>query len=301
MIASVPDRTTPAGLSRFIPGHVLEGAKGPAWTDLIVQVLTRPGRQPPFRVPAVAEPLIVWIMSGPARVEERDLGGQWVTHHVDTGDIFVTRTPDPYEMRWETSDGRDLRVMHAYLSIPLFESVAAEVLGTSAQTGVREIAGERDATLSAILSLIHTEMGAEEACGPYVRGLALSLAGHLVRTYGTTRGVPPTTGLAMPALRLRRALAFMEDHLADPFTLDDVAAAAGMSRSHFSRQFRRSVGLSPSQHFIALRMARAQILLKESELSMIEIAMAVGYTSPSHFAYVFHREVGCSPSEYRAG
>ena len=75
--ASVPDRTSPAGLETYIAGRTLISGDGPAWADIFVQVFSRLKVQEPFLVPAVAEPLVVWVISGGALVEERDLGGEW--------------------------------------------------------------------------------------------------------------------------------------------------------------------------------------------------------------------------------
>lgn len=63
--------------------------------------------------------------------------------------------------------------------------------------------------------------------------------------------------------------------------------------------FKRATGLSPSQYFIRLRMSRARHLLLETDLSIIDIGLDVGYSSPSHFSQVFRREVGVTPSAYR--
>ena len=91
----------------------------------------------------------------------------------------------------------------------------------------------------------------------------------------------------------------MATHLEDEFSLIRLAREADMSEFHFSRAFKRTTGFKPSQYFINLRMERARRLLRETNRSIIEIGLNVGYTSPSHFARIFHREVGISPSRYR--
>ena len=91
----------------------------------------------------------------------------------------------------------------------------------------------------------------------------------------------------------------MVAYLADAFSLIRLAREAGMSEFHFSRAFKRTTGLTPSQYFIDLRLEKARRLLRETNRSAIEIGLDVGYTSPSHFARIFRREVGISPSEYR--
>src|SRR5260370_42468132 len=72
-----------------------------------------------------------------------------------------------------------------------------------------------------------------------------------------------------------------------------------MSEFHFSRLFKRTTGLTPSQYFIHLRMEKARRLLRETNQSVTEIGLDVGYTSPSPLAQIFRRDVGISPSEYR--
>ncbi|MDA7001708.1 helix-turn-helix domain-containing protein, partial [Agrobacterium salinitolerans] len=81
--------------------------------------------------------------------------------------------------------------------------------------------------------------------------------------------------------------------------LAEIAEIAGMSAFHFSRLFKKATGLSPSRYFIRLRMTRAQQLLQETDLSIIRVGFAVGYSSPSHFSQVFRRETGLLPSHYR--
>ncbi|WP_246672758.1 helix-turn-helix domain-containing protein [Mesorhizobium sp. B2-3-11] len=293
-----PDRTSPQSHEKYIAGRTLISGDGPAWTDMFVQVFSRLTIQEPFLVPAVAEPLIVWVMSGEALVEERDLGGEWIANRVAVGDFFLTRSATPYELRWVANGDEPFQVMHLYLSVPLFERVAEEVSG-KATLGLRDISGGRDEQVSHLLALIHRELTAEGAGSAlFIQGLAQSLAVHLVRHYTSweNRGRRQN---ALPGAKLRRAIAFMEAHLQEPFDLAQVARGVGMSKFHFSRLFKKATGLSPSHQFIRLRVARAQRLLQETDTSIIGVAMAVGYSSPSHFAQIFRRETGVSPRAYR--
>jgi len=273
---------------------------GSAWKDVFVGVFSRHRAQAPFLVPAVAEPLLVWVLSGEVVVEERDLDGPWSASRVSRGDFFLTRSPVPYEMRWQAQDDQPFEVMHVYLSVSIFEKVAREVLGT-ARVALKDVSGGRDATLSHLLSLLHGELLETSRGGAlFVQGLAQSLAVHLVRKYADA-GSEARTPSALPGAKLRRAIAFMDGRLEQPFELKRVARVVGMSEFHFSRLFKKSTGLSPSQYFIRQRVAKAQQLLQETGASIIEIGAAVGYFSPSHFAQIFRRETGLSPSDYRAG
>lgn len=299
--AAPPERTSPLGLEQYIAGRTLVSGDGPAWNDLFVQVYSRRDKQEAFLVPAVAEPLIVWVMSGEANVEERELGGDWVSNIVSVGDFFLTRSPTPYEMRWRSTGTAPFQVMHLYLSVPLFERVAKEVLGGNGPPVLLDVSGGKDEQLSHLLALIHQELAAEgKGSQLFVQGLAQSLTVHLIRNY-VSEDRQDNRQTALPGFKLRRAMAYLEAHLADPFNLAQLAVAVGMSEFHFSRLFKKATGLSPSRYLIRQRVAKAQQLLQETDTSIIEIGLAVGYSSPSHFAQVFRRETGLPPSHYRRG
>jgi AraC family transcriptional regulator len=63
--------------------------------------------------------------------------------------------------------------------------------------------------------------------------------------------------------------------------------------------FKRALGVSPSRYHINLRLNLARQLLRETKMSIVDVALEVGYASPSHFAQLFRRENGLSPSKYR--
>jgi AraC family transcriptional regulator len=293
------ERTSAEALERHIPGRLMASSRRLACRDILVELSTRRSVQESLVIPAVAEPLIVSIVSGAAIVEEREIDGAWSQHAVEVGDFFLTNAAAPYELRWRSIGADAFTVMHTYVGIPTIDRVADAILGHGHGTiAFRDVSGQKDATLSALLDLLRAEiMARHEPSTLFITGVAQSLAVHLVRTYRDSaahlsRGV-------LPAVRLRRIIELMEAQRSQEFRLSRLAQEADMSTFHFSRLFKRSTGLAPSQYFIRLRMAEAQRLLRETRRSVIEIGLEVGYASPSHFAQVFRREVGVSPSDYR--
>ena len=99
---------------------------------------------------------------------------------------------------------------------------------------------------------------------------------------------------------LARIRAFMDDHLDQPLSLDDIAQRAHLSRYHFIRLFHRSFFETPHQYLIRKRIEKAKQLLAENSLSVTEICFAVGFESLGSFSALFHKLVGWSPSIYRA-
>ncbi|OCX92071.1 MAG: AraC family transcriptional regulator [Pseudomonas sp. CO183] len=268
----------------------------PPLQDVVVQLFSHRTITEPIRVPAVVEPLLVLVLAGTARVEDRVLDGPWSAATVKAGDFFLTDTQEPYEMRWQTLEGDRFEVMHLYLGLPLIEQAARELLGPqSSAVALLDVSGARDETVHWLMESMRRELLDQRTPSQLcLRGLAQTLAVHLLRHYRDPQGAIRSSN-ALPAYKLRRVVEEMNAQLADDFSLTRLARSAELSEYHFSRMFKRATGLSPSQYFIGLRMA----LLIETQRSVIDIGLEVGYSSPSHFSQVFRREVGVTPSAYR--
>lgn len=280
--------------------RLLHRSDGPAWAEVFIRVFGHQAVQETFLVPAVAEPMLTWVISGSAQVEERELGGSWSASMVNVGDFYLTWSEVPYELRWRAQGGEPFQVMHLFLSLAMLEAAFRECHGEQAASmRLQEISGAQDPELSRFLEPLRAELDrGARASAMFVDGLARALSIHLARNYALDR--PPATGRnVLPGVRLRRAVDFMAANLQEPFDLAAVARAAGFSEFHFSRLFKATTGFSPSRYFIRQRILRARQLLLESDAPIIEIAMSVGYMSPGHFAQVFRRQTGLAPGEYR--
>ncbi|CAJ1582089.1 AraC family transcriptional regulator [[Mycobacterium] wendilense] len=103
-----------------------------------------------------------------------------------------------------------------------------------------------------------------------------------------------------PARYLMRAKDFVDARYADPITVADLAAAAGLSRAHFSRMFTRTFGESPSAYLQSRRLERAASLLRYTDRSVADICAMVGFSSVGSFTTTFARVYGQPPAAYRA-
>lgn len=99
--------------------------------------------------------------------------------------------------------------------------------------------------------------------------------------------------------RVGRALAAVEARPEERWTVARLAKIAGLSRAAFARRFAAEVGVPPLQHVTAVRMRRAAEMLAETEASLAEIAVSVGYASEFALSRAFHRLVGVPPGAYR--
>jgi AraC-like DNA-binding protein len=104
---------------------------------------------------------------------------------------------------------------------------------------------------------------------------------------------------APPARHLLRARDLADARYFEPLGVEDLARAAGLSRAHFSREFRRTFGESPHAYLLTRRLERAAALLRGTDRSVADICFSVGLQSLGSFTTSFARTYGRSPSAYR--
>jgi AraC-like DNA-binding protein len=103
-----------------------------------------------------------------------------------------------------------------------------------------------------------------------------------------------------PARHLLRAKDLADARYFEPLGVDDLARAAGLSRAHFSREFRRAFGEPPHAYLLTRRLERAAALLRVTDRSVADICFSVGLGSVGSFTTSFTRTYGMTPSAYRA-
>jgi AraC-like DNA-binding protein len=101
------------------------------------------------------------------------------------------------------------------------------------------------------------------------------------------------------ARHLLRARDLADARYAEPLTVSDMARAAGLSRAHFSREFKLAFGESPHQYLLTRRLERAAALLRVTDWPVADVCFAVGAGSVGSFTASFTRIFGCSPTAYR--
>src|SRR6185295_12262152 len=127
---------------------------------------------------------------------------------------------------------------------------------------------------------------------------------QLIRGSGTPKGMKPGHGGIAPH-RLRKAIAIIDQHLVrneeGKGTLREVAKGIGMSYFHFSRAFKQSMGMTPTNYIVERRIETAKGLMQTTDLTISEIALRSGFSSQSHFTTSFRRFAGVTPRSFRKG
>ncbi len=139
----------------------------------------------------------------------------------------------------------------------------------------------------------------ERANRLFLDHIAMALHLHLVGAYGHARPRRPLKRGGLPPAQVRRVKDMLLARLNGEVSMQELAALCGLSRSHFARAFRTSVGQPPYRWLLARRVDRARDLLLHSALSLAQIAVESGFASQSHFTTAFVRSVGVSPGAWR--
>ncbi|RKS27544.1 transcriptional regulator GlxA family with amidase domain [Pseudomonas sp. WPR_5_2] len=124
------------------------------------------------------------------------------------------------------------------------------------------------------------------------RGLILRMEKHAARQ------ARPLLPLNDAPAKLQATLALMNEHLRRTLGIDELAGSMGISRRHLERLFKRSLGCSPSRHYLDLRLQRARQLLRAGGQSLSDVATACGFVSLQHFFRCYRQYFGEHPREH---
>jgi AraC-like DNA-binding protein len=141
--------------------------------------------------------------------------------------------------------------------------------------------------------------------GDAAAGFDIALRGVVEQVFAASwQGSRPPQPILLPAargtdFRVRKAVRFLADNLANDLELDTVARESGLSRPHFYKMFRSCLGVTPNMCATMMRMEKAVAMLAGSDQSITDIGFEIGFSSQSVFTRVFTANVGMAPSDYR--
>ncbi len=204
------------------------------------------------------------------------------------------RMPPPEgEIRHGASGGPpDMRMLGGYFD---FDSPDAALM-VSLLPSLLHLRGiER---LALLVQLVREESTEQRAGRELVLGRLVEVLLIEALRGAPTDAAPPGLLRALADTRLAAAMRHMHGDPARPWTVDELAKTAALSRSAFFERFSRAVGLPPMEYLLGWRMAVAKDLLRRSDFALAEVAERVGYSSASTFSTAFSRHVGQAPGRY---
>ena len=98
---------------------------------------------------------------------------------------------------------------------------------------------------------------------------------------------------------VRKVQAYLKEHIRDEINLEKIAAQVGLTGAYISTIFKKETGMTPTNYLIQLRIEKAKELIRTTDLTINEVAYAVGYVDARYFSKLFIKIVGIKPVEYR--
>jgi AraC family transcriptional regulator len=219
--------------------------------------------------------------------------GQYLAGQVS---IHPARVPIRWQWKGKTNS------LLLTLDPAFLDRVAREAFGeNAAPVHLWHEDGRHDPLINNLASALVREMlAADDGTRLFAESLANVLSVHLIRNYaeGMPAAPQPVTG---PTRAVSAAVRFIREHYAEQISLADIAAAAGMSPFHLTRVFKKTMGMSPHQYLVEVRVhsARALVSAGGEHPSLAEVAAAVGFADQSHLTRQFKRILGTTPKKVR--
>ena len=281
------------------PGNrLIAHSQDAGWRSLHAAIL----EEAPFE--AVEAPLrhpsLIYHIARPTEVSRRIEGAP--RERTLIGPRRICLTPGETAAQWQHSGHPE--ILQVYLRQPIYEAAVAEIHGCD--PAAAELV-PRFAMLDPLLeqlaiAIANALRDGTVADGLYVDTLAQMMAAHLAWAH-SSRSRP---GRAAPAAvlshtKIRRVIEYIEEHLDGDLSLAALAAEVGISPLYLARAFKAAIGLAPHRYVLSRRIEGAKDLLRNTSMTILDVALAVGFSSQSHLSHWFVRLVGVPPAAYRSG
>jgi AraC-like DNA-binding protein len=195
-----------------------------------------------------------------------------------------------------TVEGEELRYVIIEIGSEYFDKVTKQVCGQSFK---EPIIGRFDPLCTAVGRQIETEMRTH---GPDQLLIECAVSLAMVRTMRSTPSdaVRGAEVIRLSSQEFARVLDQIESKLHREISLADLAGQLDMSVHYFAKAFKNCTGQAPYQFVLQRRLDRACTLLRDSSMTIVDVALSVGFNSQSHFTTHFRRALGTTPARYRA-
>ncbi|WP_315837293.1 AraC family transcriptional regulator [Bradyrhizobium prioriisuperbiae] len=267
-------------------------SEGFGWTNTFASLQREPAFDNEFH--AVPACLMVMPRFGPSDMTYR-LNSRIVSRHVRPDGVFFL----PAQHACDVMLHAVLDTVHVYLRADLFQDPDNE--SRSLLSGIAPMLGESDVVIGHLMTAMADAVQQDISSSSLLAdSVALALAKRLIAmNYHGERRPRARPANQLAHRKIQRVREFVEANLATDIKLGDIAGLCGLSDEYFLRQFKTSIGASPYQFVLSLRIGRAKTLLYKSDAGLSDIALQCGFAHQQHLVSTFRRFTGITPGEYR--
>jgi AraC family transcriptional regulator len=281
--------------------ELLRSSNELGWSTLIADLRSHSRYEGPGAAPPANAEVAIVVRGSDEGFVTCKVGGSWQSARPTTGSIWLR------PMRCKSDEVRigsaKLQVLHLYVPGGVFARLMGDYnLPAVPGRSIRYACGVQDELINQIGLSVLSEMTCPTTAGRMlVETSSLLLAARLAHSHFET-------GLIRPPLpsrhrlddgRLRRVLAYVEEHLAEDIAVADLANVACLSIFHFTRAFAATMGVPPHRYVSQRRLEGAKAMIATGRASLGEIAFDCRFSSQSSFTRAFRRATGVTPAEYR--
>lgn len=240
--------------------------------------------------------ILLNLREKPTRVENRRDGElRDFTYHY--GEIIVT--PAGIRSGWRWYDRS--KVIVITLDPERLASFAGAELGmVLTREQLKSVPQFTDPDLCQVAEMLLGALQARLGSAVLFESLARVFLTKLLDRYGLNWGDEAVFSANFTPAHFQRVLDHVATHYAGDISLESLAGEAGLSPSHFSRLFKRTLGKSPHQFVLSYRVEQAKRRLAEPGIALIDVALACGFADQAHFSRVFKQFTARTPNQYRA-
>ncbi len=295
------------GELKYPTSTLLKSSNNLGWSTLFAELRSHTRREGPGTAAPHAEVAIA-VRSCEVHVTSK-VAGTWRSVLPTAGTIWLCPIGAKADeisigsLELQAAQLPELQVIHLYVPNGVFARLMDDYnLPAVPERSIRYSCGVQDELINQIGLSVLSEMRCPTAAGRMlVETSSLLLAARLAHAHSESGHIrsPIQSPHRLDDGRLRRVLAYVEEHLAEDITVGDLANVACLSVFHFTRAFAATMGVPPHRYVSRRRLESAKAMIAAGRAPLSQIALDARFSSQSSFTRAFRRATGMTPAEYR--
>jgi AraC family transcriptional regulator len=279
-------------IKQILPATPSHNSHQLGWNNIDIQYHEQPAGEMPAN--STNQHLISVHLQSVSGTQERCLDGKKWVGPLENGQISLIPANSFHAANWTNLAKVSILILEPeYLVQLAHESVEVERVELLPTINIT------DPIIYNIASLLLLESQSNKAQSLlYVGGLSTALSAHLLRNYCTIPQKLRKFEDGLSKVKLQLAIDFIQSHLSETVSLEEIATELEISSYYFCRLFKLSTGISPYQYLIQCRIERAKELLLQRQMRSAQVAFEVGFSDQSHFIRHFKKIVGVTPKQF---